>query len=324
MLLHYTNINRIFEKVNKMRPEGFNEIDIIHWTGEALEQMSIPKLYEEAVCYKVVENYQVSLPPYFHNIIQIAKDTSYEAAIIATSICDIAQQPQEQEESKTPEPETVCCDPRIPSCYYYPTGDGHPVIINQLGEPLTEYDLAFYRPYSSWDFTNMSKTRFTPIRLAENNFFQSVLCQTEDAKIYNACEDEYKIVDGSLLRFSFPECGVVIAHLKTRTDEDGYPLIPDDVSVITAIVSYIRWQYALNDFYAYRQGAESRVTKSESDWHWYCKQATNKYTIPSSIDEWQNLMEQRDYLIQRNNYYGFFGHLGKAELRDYLTNTNKR
>lgn len=326
MLVHYTDINRVFEKVNKMRPGGFNEVDVINWVGEALEQIGVPKLYEEAICYKVVENYQTTLPSYFHNIIQIARDTHYEAPFEQVGICDIAQQPQEENESESvvPEPENLCCDPRIPNCYYYPNGDGHPVIINQLGEPLTEYGLAFYRPYSTWDFTSMEKTRFKPVRLAENNFFHAVVCQKEDARVYKNCEDEYKIVDGSLLRFSFQEGGIVIAYLKTRTDDAGYPLVPDNVSVITAILSYIRWQYALDDFYSYRQGSETRLNKSEADWHWYCKQATNNYMIPSSVDEWQNLLEQRDYLIQRNNYYGFFGHLGKAELRDYLTNTNKR
>jgi len=64
--------------------------------------------------------------------------------------------------------------------------------------------------------------------------------------------------------------------------------------------------------------------KWEEEWQWYCRQSNNALFMPSSVDEWQNLKEGRDYLLPRDNYYGFFGHLGKKESRRFLTNTNRR
>lgn len=325
MLFSYTSIDRIFTQVNRMKPEGFNEIDIITWTGEALEFMGVTKLYEEAVTYLAVENFQTTLPAWTHNIIQIVRDLDYMKPVDPLSICDIVKR-EDEESSSTPTPEETCCNPNLGNCYYPAEGDGHPVLINQLGEPLTEFDLAFYRPYFSWDYVSM-RNRFSPVRLTTNHFFDSLVCKFQEESedtLYQSCDDEYKVVTGNLLRFSFQEGGIVLSYLKTRLDENGYPMIPDDVSIITAIMSYIRKQYAQDDFDSYRQGSESRLSKAESDWQWYCKQSTNNLKIPSSIDEWENLLQQRDYLIPRKQYFGFFGHLGKTEQRNYLTNTNKR
>ena len=329
MITQFTSIDRIFSAVNKMKPEGFNEIDVIGWVGEALEFIGTNKVYEEAIEYLIVENFQTKIPNWTHNIIQIVRDLDYAKLLEEPTLCDIPLRPIPEETPPTvPEVEDDCCNPNIGNCYYPPEGDGHPVLINQIGEPLTEFDLAFYRPYSDWYLNNHTmRKRFSPVRLATNSFFNSIVCTFEEDSqnpLYQTCTDEYKIIEDSVLRFSFQEGAVVLAFLKTKLDENGYPRIPENVSIIKAITAYIRLQYAQEDYDNFRQGSENRLSKAESDWQWYCKQSSNSLLIPSSVDEWENLKQQRDYLVPRNHYYGYFGHLGKAEKRTYLTNTNKR
>ena len=321
MVLQFTTIDRIFEIVNRMKPDGFNEYDILDWTSQAIDHMKVPKVTEEAVCYVEVHNYVAPVPKWTHNIIQIAKDTKGVPAETSGGICPItiiSDNPESVPEDNI--------DPLLP-CEFFPEGENHPVVINQLGQPITNYELAHYRPYFdlqydylSWMNSVVYAQRFIPIRLATNSFFNTIVCKPVDETPYLSCDNEYTIKgNGKILSFSFETGCIVIAYNRHRIDEvTGFPLIPDEVSFITAIEKFIRFKYAEKDFYDYRQGSETRVTKAEADWHWYCGQAKNKLKMPNSVDEWQNLMEGNSYLIPRNHYYGFFGHLGKAEQRNYF------
>lgn len=319
MLLKFTTIDRIFQFVSKLKPNGFNEYDIIDWTAEALEHMQTPKQFEEAICYAEVSNYQINIPQWTHNIIQIVRDTEFVASS-NNCICPInilTDSTTEDEESETtPLP-----------CQNFPVGTNNPVVVNQLGQPITDFELAYYRPYFdlqydylSWTSSYLYNGRFTPVRLSTNHFFNSIVCSsTQDTDLYLSCTDEYTIIKGQILRFSFETGAVVISYLRQITD-NGLPMIPDEVSCITAIQKYILMKFAEQDFYNHREGAETRLSKAEADWHWYCGQFINKMKMPSSIDEWQNLLEGRNYLIPRNHYYGYFGHFNKEEQRTFLQN----
>ncbi len=90
-------------------------------------------------------------------------------------------------------------------------------------------------------------------------------------------------------------------------------MIPDNISFTSAIVAYIKWKMLDRMSYLGREGTAQRAIKAEQDWHWYCKQASNLDMMPYGIDEHQNLLEQRSYLLPRHNrYYGFFGNLGSS------------
>ena len=315
MILKYTNINRIYAMANRIKPNGFVEADIINWVGEALDFMETPKQLVESVCYTEVSNHQVTIPNWTQNIIQIVRDNNFTVGT-STGLCAsnvITDSEVSTDEEGLP----------LPACQFFPEGEGNPVVVNQLGEPITDYELAYYRPffdleydYLSWAGSSLYRSRFSPVRLTNNSFFNSIVCP-EQSEIYCSCEDEYSIIEGEILRFSFETGGVIISYLKQKT-ENGIPMIPDDISCIKAIENYIRLQYETDEFYSGRQGSDTRMAKAEADWHWYCGQFTSKMKMPSSVDEWQNLLEGRGYLIPRNHYYGYFGHANKAERRDYL------
>jgi len=298
--MKFVSIDRIFSQINRdLLREGLSEMDIIEWTGQALEFMGASAFLQPAIAFIEVANHQCTLPKHFHTIIQVARNNEYS---VTTS--DVTSSSESTEE------------------------DGDiPVAIDELGMPVNAYDVAYYRPYFDLigeyyigGLCERYNLKFTPVRLATHSFFDSIVCkQTDFEDLYTTCTDEYRIIDDSIMRFSFETGQVAISYLKYRFDcNTGYPMIPDNISYITAIVKFITMKIYERDFYAGREGAQAKLQKAEADWHWYCRQAKNFGKMPQTIDEWENLLNQRNYLLPRNKYKGFFGTLAHVEPRNML------
>lgn len=310
----YTSVNRIMAKLmREFGLDGINESDVVEWSAEALEFIGAAKQYEEAVAVMEVENYQVNLPSNFHAIIQLAKNNCFcKEAKERTGLC-----PNVMLRNSTVE-EDVVNPLDTPKAY-------HPIILDENGMPLNDYELAYYRPYydintiyAGWIGSTVYKTCFTPIRLSTQTI-SSLVCEELDmGRKYSNCRDEYTIIQGKVLRFSFKEGQVAMAYLRQPLDEDGFPMIPDHVSYTTAITKYVILKACEKEFYSGREGAAQRLQKAESDWQWYCRQAKNKGMAIDTVDEMENLLHQRGYLIPRTSEYNsFFGRLGVAENRRF-------
>lgn len=309
----FTSISRIFSMLNRLGIPTNNESDIIEWAGDALEAIGAVTQYQETVCFVKVENFTAKVPKFCHAIIQIAKNNAYSTGL-KQSLCTAADVIK-----------TVTTTDEGPSI---------PVALDQYGTPIHDYELAHYRPffdlqyeYMGWTHSSLYRSCFTPVRLTENTFFNSIVCQEQDEqmqKLYVNCTDEYNIVMGDTLKFSFQEGQVAIAFHKQSMDADGLPMIPDDISYTTAITRYITYQHFSREFYAGREGAERKMATAEQDWIWYCNQAGNKALMLQGVDEHQNFLDQRSYLIpQRNNYFGFFGNMNKRENRAGLNQSGR-
>jgi hypothetical protein len=306
----YTSIDRIFNKFDRDIGMSFNEGDAIEWTAEALEAIGAVRQYEEAIAFIEVRNHQCTLPSGFHAIIQIARNNCFsEEENLGICAADIVADEQEQ----TPpgeEPASV------------------PIAIDCDGQPIEGYELVYYRPYfdtiyefGGWIGSPRYRTCFVPVRLADHSFFNSIVCAERDDSLYDpdTCTDEYTIIAGSTLRFSFEKGQIALSYLRQVLDpETGYPMVPDHYSYTTALTSYLIYKMMLREFYAGREGSSTRLQKAEADWHWYCKQAGNYSKMIRGIDEHQNFLEQRSYLIpHQNRYYGFFGKLSRPESRRF-------
>lgn len=297
---NYISVNRIFAKLRRdYGLDNINESDVIEWAAEALEAIGAITLYEQSVAFIEVKNFQCSLPFGLHSIHQIARNNCWQG-----DPCDVCKTVVEE-------------IPQEESC-------NKPVPLDCNGQPLTEYEVAYYRPYFDLRLEHFwwsnSKTRqgcFTPVRPTNHSFFSGLICQEEGQEVYTNCSDEYTVVANSNLRFSFQEGQIALSYYKQQLDEEGYPMIPDEYSYTTAITKYIILKLSEREFYNNREGSGARVQKAEADWHWYCKQAANAAMIPK-LDEWQNILNQRNRMIPKlNRYFGFFGNLSKIEGRKY-------
>ncbi len=311
--MKFTSIDRIFNKLDRDLPIEVDEVDIIEWTGEALSAIKSKRYVEEAVRFLQVNDWQTLLPNNFHYVVQIAKNQQ-AITITETEISDT--------DEVIGEPET-----------------DYPVCLDCNGVPYEGYDVAYYRPYYDlkyeYKFFYGNKTFqrcYVPVRLATSSFFNSVVCSDDNSDcnillngdlkntgLYKSSSYEYTVVKDEVLRFNFQEGIIALAYTRNITDKDGLPMIPDDYSVTTAIVSYITMKIMKRLFYLGKEGSVSKLQKAEEDWNWYVSQAKSNAKMPQTIDEYENLMNQRSYLIpRRRQYNNFFGNLNKPEIQNIL------
>ena len=305
----YVSMDRIFSKLNRdLGIDPSMERDIVEWAGEALEAIGAITMYEEAVAFIEVKNHQAQIPNGTHAIIQIARNTCYDE-VKKCGLCpsDIVQ--EMEEESHTP------------------------IVIDCNGSPLEDYDLAYYRPYFDLrDETGYWTQRYTSqcfqaVRLANHTFFNSLVCRSSDEgddTPYHSYIDEYTVVEGDTLRFSFREGQIALSYVRQKLDDKGYPMIPEHYAYQTAVTKYVTYRMMERKFYSGEQGAGAMIQKAEADWHFYCKQARNRSLMPKGVDAWQNIMEQRQYMLPRiRRYYGFFGKMSRPESRKFNDPDNR-
>lgn len=324
----YVSIDRIFSKV--IRDIGSDmvaqEADIIEWVGEALEFIGAITHYEEAVAFLEVKNHQCNIPAGTHSVIQIARNHCWTPEKENNPFCpkSIVTALSSNINPYYQEAGTGSC------CSDLKTSDKIPdyTILDCNGQPLNDYEVAYYRPYfdlqyeyNLWVGTSLYQSCYHPVRLSTGVFFDSLIRKQlgDETSKHNNQGDEYNIIRGEIIRFNFKEGSVAIALARQVVDkETGYPLVPDNISYTTAITKYITMKIFEREYYRGREGAKGRVDKAQSDWHWYCKQASNVDMMPYGVDEHQNLLDQRSYLLPNHNrYYGFFGKLAKPEGRKY-------
>lgn len=307
----YITLDRVLSKIYRdLGLDEISETDVIEWSGEALNFMETPSLLEEAVAFIEVSNYEACLPNGLHSIIQVARNNEFNKDVI---------------------PSEVILDTSDISTETDVAPGVNPVILDSKGQPIVDYDIAYYRPYFDlqyeyygWNSSIYYRNKYTPIRLANHTFFNSLVC--DESPYINDCtsEDEYTIA-GDKIRTSFKEGSIAIAYYRQVVDiETGYPMIPDDISFTTAITMYITMKYMSRLWYMGREGYADKMQKAEQDWHWYCKQATNKAFTLHGVDEHQNMLDERNRMIPNyNRYYGFFGKLGRPENKNWKDPNNR-
>jgi hypothetical protein len=154
----------------------------------------------------------------------------------------------------------------------------------------------------------------SPSALTQYGCEESVIpvCCTENNFYIN---NNYIITDikASNLYTSEPET-IAITYLGIPVDDEGYPMIPDDVYFMKACAAYITY---MMDQREWRKGniTDKVVQKSESDWLFYVNSARGSANMPS-IAQLENLKNVWVRLIPKQNEYSqFFANNNKQEKR---------
>lgn len=333
-----TSLDVVFVELRRMGINEIHEKDIVEWSGQALEAIGCINRYEEAVCFVRVENHQATMPVGSHSIIQIAKNHCFRKDELVSAVTpnDIVGQILIPNPDRFEDSDCVDCGRHNPHFVQegqidttaFDLNTYVPTPIDCFGEPIDEYSLAYYRPffdlqyeYSPWTNSPIYHNCFSPVRLAEHSFFNSLVCKENEFEglYHHGITDEYNIYGGDTLRFSFKEGQIALSYTRSPIDpETGWPQIPDHISYTSACVYYNIYKLMERQFYAGRDGAEKRMLAAEKQWVWFCNQAGNKSLMLEGIDEYQNFLDQRSYVLPRvNRYQGFFGKLGTPENRKF-------
>ena len=305
-----TSIHRIYIKLN--RDLGLNDIpemSVIEWAGEALEAIGAVPAYEEVVGFFEVSNHQIQLHSNLHAIIQIAKNNVWTEddkkcfcpsdIVDSANICTVEI---ESEDSETTSLITV--DP----C-------GECTECGTLSEYVPNFNATY--EFGVWSGSNLYTNYYSPVRLSDHTFIGSLVCD-EDPNIYDYVQDEYTVVNGDTVRFSFETGSVAIAYYRQKTDENGYPMIPDHFTYIKAITAYVTMMLMKYDYFKGRQGSKDRYETAKFEWNRACRQAGNYAYMPKTIDKHQNLLDRTQHFFPKlRRYYGFFGKLSNPEYRKY-------
>lgn len=322
----YTSVDTIFAKFSRdLRGTDLHESDVIEWIGEALSFLKVSEIHEEAVAFIEVTNHKAEVPNGFQDVIQIARYNNWMGPTQDLSPCKIIDNIPNEEIN---EHNQCGCGHSIGN---HTNHDRKYIITDCQGNIIDgEENISYFRPrfdlkweYEGWMRSYYYRNNYTPVRLANHSFLNTVVCTEldEDVKdLYKSSLDEYTIVGGfpvRELRFSFKEGYIAMAYHRSMIDpETGYPLIPDDISHITAISYYIKWKLAERFRWDGREGFTKEAEDAEQKWLKYVRQAINKSKMPKGVDQYQNMMEQSMYLIPRTRkYHGFFGSLGREENR---------
>src|SRR5574343_57786 len=294
-----TIINRAVRDYKPL--EEINPNDIVEWVGEALFKIGAKRLLTEEIAFLSLENFRATLPDGLCEIIQVAyseKNRNTKQCLTDTCECE--------------DTDTGCtsCTEIDDSQIYYECWNkdiSYYLPEKRYVEIIHAYEI--YKKFTPYFYGN-----YTPMRLSTNTFGALLKYQCEDSlNLYSSSQYEYK-VENNTIYANVQEGEIVLAYTKQPLDDNGYPLILDDESVLEAIVKYIGMKMLLPKLFMNEQGVGNIYAKFESDWQWYCRQAKNKMLIPTTLDEKQNHADIGRRLIKPyNSYFGYFGNLNLPE-----------
>jgi len=282
---------------------GASEADAVEMIGEALEFIGAFGQYEETVTLLDVVDHKVALPEDLVEVIQMA----YTKSVVDPTLC-ISDEGETLDETCT-----TCPEPETPECW-----NAH----NQYYIPEQRYYdvVASYGVVSNYNSNYYDN--FQPLKLDKSNFRSAKGLHCLDSiNLYCESEDTYSIHRG-YVNTSFQTGTIALAYLQQPLDEDGYPMIIDEISFRTAVVAYIKMRIADSKYFSNPTPANGSLLNTyTSDWQWYCKQAKNAQLMPSNLDEREQLYRSNMRLVKKRNSYGSF-FSGTNSLENLNFNTN--
>lgn len=283
-----TILRKVFRDIN---PNNDNWIDDgIEWIGEALEHIGASAQLEKKVCVLPIKDYKASLPADLYYINQVAVNNAVSPSV-ETELDELLEQTNE---------------------------------ILKLLEENPDQDLTYQmRELNSRivvleNIYMNNETMLTPLQYCTTNFPKGLHCDNcvNEAAKHKECY----YVEADKIKTSFASGKVCISYMAFPTDDECYPLVPDDISFKEAMFWYIYKKMLL--------GGETPVNNginyvfAEQQWKYYCTQARNAAVFPD-IDRYESFMNQWVRLIPNINRHSYaFENLGTREtLHRGSTNT---
>lgn len=130
-------------------------------------------------------------------------------------------------------------------------------------------------------------------------------------------------IQGNVFTAAFKTGKLNIQYLGIPLDEEGFPMIPDNVNYLDALMWKCAYQLSLKG-YTFKNPQLNDLNYTSARWGRYCIQARANMNMPDgdALERWKNIMIR--FKPDLNQYYNNFGTLGKQEFQiqrgNYRTN----
>jgi hypothetical protein len=176
-------------------------------------------------------------------------------------------------------------------------------MISFNGNPLHQ-DMSIFGPVSEEPSDNFLKGK----KVSPENFPQQTNQRFSSLSVYD--------IQNGLITTSFADGTLVMMYKAIGTDNEGFPLIPDNEYYKRAIVSYCQ---TMMDRQQWRAGKlpEQVYRDSQADWQWFCAGARGAANMPN-IDQMEQIKNMWLKLKPNiNSYDSFFDNISEREVKKH-------
>ena len=140
------------------------------------------------------------------------------------------------------------------------------------------------------------EAKLQPLQYGASTFHKSMHC--EGCVNENMQYEDTYIVDNDYIKTSFESGKICLSYMAFPTDDDCYPLVPDDISFKEAMFWYVYKKILLSNPTFKNNGIDYGT--AENQWKYYCTQARNAANYPD-IDKYESFMNQWVRLLPNMN-----------------------
>ena len=266
-----TLIRKIFRD---LKPDRDNWIDdAIEWIGEALEHIGSATQLNQKQCVLTVEDHKVLLPTDLYYINQVA---------INSSVSPAASKELDTLTTKVTELQEAIVAAQADGLEYSTTAS----VLHEINSRIVVLENVYFK----------DSNQMQPLQYGASTFHRSMHCDNCVNENINY-EDTY-IVDNDYIKTSFQSGKICLSYMAFPTDEDCFPLVPDDISFKEALFWYVYKKILLSNPQFKNNGID--YSFAEQQWKYYCTQARNAANYPD-IDKYESYMNQWVRMIPNIN-----------------------
>ena len=300
----YRNISSksvITKVMRDLKPGNSDWVDsAIEWVGEALEHIGASSQLIQKQKVLNITDHKEELPAdlYYINMVAVnsgvSSPTETELDEITTAIRSLRADLQEYNQS-------VAGVTNEEIEQYDTQYKSNVLELRRLNEKLVLLENVYFSADNS--------SSMTPLQYSASTFHSSMHC-SDCVNEFAKCKESY-IIDGGYIKTSFETGKVCLSYKAFPTDDECYPMVPDDISFKEALFWYIYKQMLLGGY----DKPSNKIDYNFADqkWQQYCTQARNAANYPD-IDRYQSFMDQWVRLIPDiNRHSQFFDTLNDRE-----------
>jgi len=258
-------IRKIFRD---LKPQNDNWVDdAVEWIGEALEHIGAAPQLCQKQCVLDIKDHKTLMPSDLYYINQVA---------INNSVSPVNSEELDKLIDKVKELKDEIAAAQAAGQEYSSTTS----ILHEINSRIVVLENVYFK----------NENLLQPLQYGASTFHKSMHC--DNCVNENTRHEDTYIVDCDYIKTSFESGKICISYMAFPTDEECYPLVPDDISYMEAMFWYI-YKKLLISFVAPPETKRNGInyTFADQKWKYYCTQARNAANFPD-IDKYESFMNQ--------------------------------